>query len=70
MQRYQITHIGNTPRFKPLTFGEGGEMWAAYTGGSEPLSNALITRENFGGHRFTKQKLGCFYSLWKALSGI
>lgn len=24
-------------------------MCAAYTGGSEPLSNALITRENFGG---------------------
>ena len=45
-------------------------MWAAYTGGSEPLSNALITCENFGSHWFIKQKLGCFYSLWKALSRI
>lgn len=45
-------------------------MWAAYTGGSEPLSNALITRENFGGHRFSKQTLGYFDSLWKGLSGI
>lgn len=76
MQRYQITHIGDTPRLKPLTFGTSGEIWAAYTGGSDPLSNALITRENFGSHQFIKQnwvvsiRCGKLYPAFEALPHV
>lgn len=51
-------------------------MWAAYTGGSDPLSNALITRENFGSHQFIKQnwvvsiRCGKLYPAFEALPHV